>query len=237
MLARCRFPVLVIAAAGAWMLACDNAPTQNQPDVAPQFHHRPGHGGGGGGDGGDSGGEEFPIIAVFSDDLSFKIRSDGRGPYVDGKCGVTGDLGNFDDLRLGAAARLAGKDRKDPDCDADGDGTGEPRTLIFDWPDKPLRNDKFFMNTDQVSTVVGGATELRSGQFTVCNRLVFNPDDSEFPGNGSDLLEVTFDEGDPADPNDDAWTVRTQDGGNDKGFCVGDGVLRHMPFSVRITRK
>lgn len=220
-------PLVAIATACLFALACDEGPTEKAAGpLGPEFAKggKPGSGGGTG---------SFPITAEFGDLVADNIRSDGGGPYVDGVCGVAGSLGNLDDLIL-SASDLKGRDKKN--C-------GAARTLIFDWNDpdddgalKPPRDDRFFMNIDGVATVTG-IDELRKGQFNVCNRLVFDPNDESVGPNGSDLLLVSFDDQGDGDPANDEWTVSTQVPPNDKGFCVGDGRLWHMPFSLTVRRK
>ncbi|MFQ5680349.1 MAG: hypothetical protein ACE5HP_12930 [Gemmatimonadota bacterium] len=192
--------------------------------------------------------EFFPSRDIFRDTQGDKITSDGRtdvpqGPaYVDGVCGVAANVGNFDDARLDPdASPIKGKEKST--C-------GNPRALRFVFDDpadggapKATRVDGIFMNIDGVQTVTSATEVERKGQFNLCNRLVFNPDDPSVGPNGSDRLLVRreSDGGTPADPSDDVWIVRTKtvdDDGDgvvdDLGFCVGDRRLYHMPFELRI---
>ncbi len=183
-----------------------------------------------------------PAVITFHDAVGHKIVSDGRGEYVDGVCGVMADIGNFDDARLDPDADpIKGKERKT--C-----GDARLLTFIFDAPadggaPKDNRSDGIFMSVDDVLTVLDGTSALRTGQFNLCGRLIFNPDDEYAPANGSDLLQVEYAAGDPADPTDDIWTVSNDtdtDGDgviDDLGFCEGDGRLYHMSFSVEIRMK
>jgi len=213
--------------------ACDaTAPSSESGNpLAPEFSHKPGHGGGGGGGGG---GEPSPsTVVTFADRAGDNIRSDLGGSYTDGTCGVVADF-NLTDARLDPDGQYRGKDKRK--C-------GDPRTLTFEWDQpadggatKATRVDGIFMNIDGVETETG-VDVLHNGQFNLCNRLVFNPDDGGVPNNGSDHLLVSFDDGGNADPADDTWTVRTQPAPNDKGYCVGDGRLWHMSFEMTVQRK
>lgn len=184
--------------------------------------------------GGGGGGEPSPsTVVTFADRAGDNIRSDLGGSYTDGTCGVVADF-NLTDARLDPDGQYKGKDKRK--C-------GDPRALTFEWdqPDddgatKATRVDGIFMNIDGVESETG-VDILHNGQFNLCNRLIFNPDDSGEPNNRSDRLLVSFDDGGNADPADDTWTVRTQASPNDKGYCVGDGRLWHMPFEMTIQRK
>ncbi len=215
--------------------ACDaTAPSSDSSNpLAPEFSHKPGHNPGGGG-GGGGGGEPSPsTVVTFADRAGDNIRSDLGGSYTDGTCGVVADF-NLTDARLDPDGQYRGKDKRK--C-------GDPRALVFEWdqPDdggatKVTRVDGIFMNIDGVESETG-VDMLHDGQFNVCNRLIFNPDDSGEPNNGSNRLLVSFDDGGNADPADDTWTVRTQPFPNDKGYCVGDDRLWHMPFELTVERK
>lgn len=185
-----------------------------------------------------------PTIVTLRDAPSDNIRSDDEvrddpkyagPPYEDGVCGVWSDVGSAQDARLSPRGRWTGRYKK---------SCGETRKLVFEFdaPDdlatpKATVVDAIPMNIDDVTTVPNGATELRLGQFNLCDRLLFNPDDSWSPDNGSDLLLVTFDEHDPATDADDEWIVETQPFPNDKGYCDDDGRLWHMPFRLIIRGK
>lgn len=202
---------------------CDQPPTQpNFTDVSAALDAR--GGGGGGGGGGKPGGDAPSASTVinFRDAATDNILSDGNTSYEDGNCGVLADF-SLNDARLDPDANFKGKTAKT--C-------GTPRTLVFVWDTpadggatKATREDGIFMNIDGVETETG-TDVLHMGQFNVCNRLVFNPD--EF--SGSDALLVTSNA-------DGTWTVRTQPAPHDKGYCVGDGRLWHMPFELTIRRK
>lgn len=241
------FPLLAISAmltATATLWAC-NEVSSPDPRVGVQAHHRPGHGGGpGGGDDGADG--AFATIVTFRDASTDNIRSDAElragdplysGPeYEDDVCGAWANLGNFDDARMDPDRNYK-KGKHQRTC-------GDARVLIFEWDQpgdggdpKPTRVDGIFSNIDQVLTVPAGATELRHGQFNLCSRLIFNPQDASIPNNGSDSLLVSFDDKGTTDLLDDAWTVETQPAPNDKGYCEADGRLWHMPFQMTIQRK
>lgn len=214
----------LIASVTALALGCEEQITQ--PDVAavsPQFAR--GDKGGGKPDRGDDGETVSPsTVVTFRDGASDNIRSDGLVSYEDGNCGVLADF-SLTDARLDPDAGFKGKVAKT--C-------GTSRFLLFEWDQpadggnsKPTREDGIFMNIDGVETETG--TNVRHmGQFNVCNRLVFN---SEFHGS-DDLLVSRVVSG-----ADTSWTVRTQPYPNDKGYCVGDGRLWHMPFELTIRRK
>lgn len=216
---------------GLFAWACTEVPTESRVATteATADAKPPWAGGGGGGDGG---GETSSATTVsFSDRADDNILSDDRGDYIDGDCGVLADF-NVTDARLDPDANYKGKAKRE--CPEG------PRGLNFVWDDpvdggsvKPDRLDGIFMNIDAVETETG-VDVLHAGQFNVCNRLVFDP--NEFPG--SDALLVSFDDGGtPSDESDDSWTVRTQAGGNDVGYCVGDGRYWHMPLELTIRRK
>ncbi len=181
-----------------------------------------------------------PSIVVFRDAASDNIRSDDEvrsdaeysGPvYDDGVCGVSATVGNGDDGLLFPSSNYKRKLAK---------SCGDARVFVFEWDDpadggatRPMTASGTLMNIGEVVTVADGATELRLGSFnvSVCNRLLFYPDDPFAPGNGSDLLQVTY------DAASDSWTVETQPYPNDKAWCDNDGRLWHMPFRATITRK
>jgi hypothetical protein len=208
---------------GFLAVACSEVPTDSPAELAaPQFKK-----------GGDKGpptpDDAFSTIVTFRDLGSDNIRSDDRGPYEDGVCGVRADLGNHDDARMHPDAGYSkGKHRKT--C-------GDPRALIIEFdeadgsgPGLPTIEDGVFSNIDQVLAVTG-TDEHHRGQFNaeVCGfRLIFNPDGSD--GAGSDWLLVSR-------VGDDTWTVRTQAPPNDKARCSEDGGLFHMPFQMTIQRK
>lgn len=188
----------------------------------------------------------FPTIVTFRDAPSDNIRGDAElrggdglwtGPqYESGVCGVGADLGNLNDAKLDPDAGHRGK-KMEREC-------GSARVMVFEWdqpvgggPHKPTRVDGIFSNIHHVLTVLSGTMVLRKGQFNLCSRLIFNPDDPWIPDNGSDLLLVSFDDKGDADLLNDEWSVRTQDYPSDKGYCEGDGRLWHMPFQMTIRRK
>lgn len=214
-------------------VACTDAWPPSGDLLEPGFSHTPGHRDG-----------TFPTVTSLRDGATDNIRSDAElrsdaqyaGPtYTDGACGVMSNLGNLNDARMDPDAAYSGK-KLERSC-------GRARVLIFEWDQpadggltKPTRVDGIFSNIDHVLTVTG-ADERRKGQFNVCSRLIFNPDDRDIPNNGSDLLLVSFDDKGDADPANDEWTVRTQPYPTDKGYCEGDGRLWHMPFQLTIRRK
>jgi hypothetical protein len=173
---------------------------------------------------------------VFRDAATDKIRSDDEvrddakysGPaYQDGVCGVASHVGTS--TSNASLFPIAGyKPKLAKTC-------GAERAFVFEFDDGSTSNTVVagtLMYVDQVESVPDGATELRLGQFntSACNRLMFDPDNRFTPGNGSNLLTVTYDAG------SDSWTVGTQPYPNDKAWCDNDGQLWHMPFRATITR-
>jgi hypothetical protein len=130
-------PLVALVAAVA-VLACESAGPTAPDDLAPGFHHQPGHGkgggngGGGGDDGGDGGGSDGPVVtlsgAASGDHGDKTIKENNRqveigggpqsetsfafagarGRYEAGQC--TAARGNPDGptLDAGTAAELAG---------------------------------------------------------------------------------------------------------------------------------
>ena len=230
------YPIMAaVAALGFIWAACSDAPTESPAELAdPQFAK-------GGKPGPGTPSDAFPTIVMFRDDDSDNIRSDGRGSYEDGVCGVFADLGNKDDARMHPDAMYRnGKHRKT--C-------GASRVIIIELNDPKDNGSKLgqivagvFSNIDKVLTVTGTNVKQSAGVFNTlsagtCNQLVFNPVPRFLPKNGSDLLLVSFDDRGTADVADDVWTVRTQGFPNDKGFCSEGGGLFHMPFQMTIERQ
>ena len=228
--------IAAVAALGFIWTACSDAPTESPAELAaPQFKK-------GGKPGPPTPDDAFPTIVTFRPDLTDKIRSDDElrsddlynGPaYEDGVCGVTADLGNFDDARMNPDANYR-KGRHLKTC-------GDARVLIIELDDPDDDGGSglsrivagVFSNIDQVLTVTGTDPELHWGVFNApdpCGQLFFDPAPSFHPSNASNLLLVSYD-------GADTWTVRTQDFPNDVGFCSGDGRLFHMPFQMTIRRQ
>ena len=222
-------------------IACTDAPTDSPAELAaPQFAK-------GGKPGPGTPDDAFPTIVRFRDALTDNIRSDAelrvgdglyKGPdYEDGVCGVTADLGNFDDARMNPDANYRkGKHRKT--C-------GDARVLIIEGDDPVDGGSKFsiafgvFSNIDKVLTVTG-TDERRWGVFNApapCGQLFFSHKDIP-KGGGSDSLLVSFDDnGTRAIPADDVWIVKTQPYPDDVGFCSEGDRLFHMPFQMTIRRQ
>jgi hypothetical protein len=162
----------------------------------------------------------------FSDQTADNVRSDGRGTYRDGLCGVTARL-NFDDAILNPSARPIGGQQK-RQC-----GTTAPRyvALEFDDPldgvatDFPITGQSNHLSVDKIGTVTvdAGAVERQAQLNGTCNRLVFNPD--EFPGTSRVLVTRIG-------PN--TWSVVAPIGA--VAWCVGRGKAYRMPFAVTVTQ-
>lgn len=194
--------------------------------------------------------DDSAAIVKFRDDPDDHIRSDAEvrtdskytGPeYANGVCGVFADLGAFGDARLDADDGYKGNMRR---------SCGEERVFVFDFsapltgdpgPVGPDPNSNDFVNVHDVTSVTGSGA-LRRGLFVNarCGRLVFNPDDTEVPNNGSDLLSVSFDDQGDGDPLNDTWTIRTVDTDGDglvgEAYCQGEGRLFLMPFEATFQR-
>ncbi len=218
-------------------IACSDAPTESPAELAaPQFKK-------GGKPGPPTPPDAFPTKVTFRDDLNHNIRSDRelrsddlyKGPaYEDGVCGVTADLGNFDDARMNPDANYR-KGRHLKTC-------GASRVIIIELNDPDDNGSELgqivagvFSNIDKVLTVTGPTWGVFNAP-NPCGQLFFDPDVPE--RGGSNSLLVSFDDnGTPADPADDVWTVKTQPYPDDKGFCSENGRLFHIPFEMTIERQ
>ena len=163
---------------------------------------------------------------VFTDQASDNVRSDGRGNYRDGLCGVTARL-NLDDAILNPSARpISGSQRRQ--C---GSTASRFIALEFDDPvdgvtsDFPLTGQSHYLSVDKIGTVtVGAGTVERKAQLNgTCNRLVFNPD--EFPGTSRLLVTRT---------SANTWSVSAPAGA--VAWCVGRNKAYRMPFAVTVTQ-
>ena len=154
---------------------------------------------------------DFRAVTVsFANDLEDKIRSDDRGAYVDGDCGVWANIGNFDDARLDPDREYKGK-KLARTC-------GDARALVFEFPDwRETKTVGAFMNIDGLDAIPfeePPVTRTTTALFHVCNTL-------EFP---QVLAERT---------TETTWTVTT-DGASDDATCA-DGSVYDMPFTLYIT--
>jgi hypothetical protein len=163
---------------------------------------------------------------AFSDQVGDNVRSDGRGSYLDGLCGVTARL-NLDDAILNPSARpISGSQRRQ--C-----GTTTPRfvALEFDDPvdgvtsDFPLTGQSHHLSVDKIGTVTteSGTVERKAQLNGTCNRLVFNPE--EFPGTSRLLVTRT---------GGNTWSVLAPVGA--VAWCVGRNKAYRMPFAVTVTQ-
>jgi hypothetical protein len=151
---------------------------------------------------------EFRAVTVtFADSPSDKIRSDLRGAYADGTCGVWANIGNFADVRL------------DPDRDYKrklARTCGEARALVFEFGDwRGTKTVGAFMNIDKLDDLaVGQELTDADAQFNVCNVLLFE-----------NVRAVRT--------SATTWTVTT-DGASDAAVCA-DGSAYAMPFTLTIS--
>ena len=154
-----------------------------------------------------------PVAVTFTDapgDVP-GVRSDGRGPYVDGTCGVWANIGNFADARFDPDRDYKRKMARDPEC-------GAARALEFDFSDdRETRIDGIFMSVedlDDLDLAVGGDTTGVHAQFNVCNTLVY--------------LNVRA-----VRTSATSWTVTTN-GASAAATCSGDSSTQNMPFTLEI---
>ncbi|MCL7984637.1 MAG: hypothetical protein M8872_05210 [marine benthic group bacterium] len=163
--------------------------------------------------------EEWPIAVTFADRDGDQVRSDAElrpdlsdHAYVDGECGVWGNIGNFDDARM------------DPDRDwkrklARTCGTERVIVFEFDEPREPARAEVgAFLSVEDICTMAVGDTP-RTGvpaQFNVCNVL-------------------SFDAGVQVQRTDASTWIVSTDGTDAAATCLGDGSTHTMPFELTIT--
>ena len=182
-----------------------------------------------------------PAITVAFRDLGTdKVRSDGRGTYIDRECGVSATF-NLTDARLDPDANKI--QRKE----ATACGRRDPRVVrvaltqpTIDSPTHSLDGttaDGNFFLVDEVELVTAGTeakTAVIHGPFGCALGLRFNSNlDSK-----SNFVDVT------KNP-DDSWTVTTQPAPNDVAVCLPDqanpnaGPPRyyHLPFEITVRLK
>ncbi len=137
------------------------------------------------------------------------VRSDGRGPYVDGMCGVWANIGNFADARFDPDRDYKRKMARDPEC-------GAARALVFDFSDdRETRIDGIFMSVEDLDDLaVGDDVTGVHAQFNVCNTLVY-----------VNVRAVRT--------SATSWTVTT-DLASAAATCSGDGSTQNMPFTLEI---
>ena len=150
---------------------------------------------------------DFRSVTVeFADGAGDRIRSDARGVYADGECGVWANIGNWADARL------------DPDRDYKpklARKCGDPRALVFEFPDwRGTKTVGAFMNINKIDNLAPGQFFTDSAQFNVCNTLVFEE------------VKTTRN-------SDGTWTTTTN-GASDVAVCA-DGSVYAMPFTLTIT--
>jgi hypothetical protein len=166
------------------------------------------------------------LLFVFADEAADNIRSDGRGTYRDGVCGVTARL-NLDDAILRPSARpISGSQKRQ--C-----GTTAPRYVALEFDDAldgvttdfPLSGQSNHVSIDKIGTVTpDSGTVPRRAQFNgTCSRLVFNPD--EFPGTSVVLVTRT---------GETTWSVVAPAGS--VAWCVGRAKAYRMPFAIEVTQ-
>lgn len=163
---------------------------------------------------------------AFSDGTSHNVRSDARGNYRDGLCGVTARL-NLDDAILNPSARpISGAQRRQ--C---GSTVARYVVLEFDDPldgvtsDFPVTGQSHYLSVDKIGTVTAetGTVERKAQLNGTCNRLVFNPD--EFPGTSRLLVTRT---------GSATWSVEAPAGA--VAWCVGRNKAYRMPFAMTVTQ-
>ena len=152
------------------------------------------------------------VTVTFENGDGYLIESDGRGAYVDGRCGVWANIGNFDDARLDPDREYKGK-KLARTC-------GDARALVFEFPDpRGTKTVGAFMNIDGLDAMPTEnlpAMMETTALFHVCNTLLF----------GRVLAERT---------SATTWTVTTDgDGASDEAKCA-DGSVYNMPFTLTIT--
>ena len=160
----------------------------------------------------DPGDVDFrPVTVTFTDAPGDEpgVRSDGRGPYIDGKCGVWANIGNFADARFDPDRDYRRKMARDPEC-------GVARALEFDFSDdRETRTDGIFMSVEDLDDLlVGDDVTGVQAQFNVCNTLVY-----------LDVRAVRT--------SATTWTVTT-DGASEAATCSGDDSPQNMPFTLEI---
>lgn len=164
----------------------------------------------GGGKGPPGGGDptERPITVTFENRDG--IRSDGRGTYVDGVCGVWANVGNLNDMRMDPDRNYKRKTAKT--C-AD---YAAPRLLVFEFDDdRGVKEAGAFMTVEDIDPMALDEVKTTWAQFNVCNVLRF--------GN----VQATR--------TADGWTVTT-DGASDLAVCA-DGSEHSMPFTLTIAEQ
>jgi len=147
------------------------------------------------------------VTVTFADSPDDKIRSDLRGVYADGTCGVWANIGNFADVRLDPDRDY--KRKLAPTC-------GEARALVIEFGDwRGTKTVGAFMNIDKLDDLaVNEELTDADAQFNVCNVLLFE-----------NVRAVRTSE--------TTWTVTT-DGASDAAVCV-DGSAYNMPFTLYIS--
>jgi hypothetical protein len=162
---------------------------------------------------------EWPIAVTFADRDGDQVRSDaelrpelGDHAYVDGDCGVWGNIGNFDDARMDPDREWKRKLART--CDRE-------RVIVFEFdePRVPARAEVgAFMSVEDICTMSVG-DEPRTGvpaQFNVCNVL-------------------SFDAGVRVERTDASTWIVSTDGTDAAATCLGDGSTHTMPFELTIT--
>ena len=198
-----------LAAVVLMVSACADVPTTPDLDVPGPLFAK------GGGKGGGNKNAPPPITVTFLDRLGDNIRSDGRGSYVDGACGVTAFF-SLEDARLTTGGNIRRKDATA--CE----GTG-PRAVMVSFaqlmegsPPGPqdgniVAADFFKVNEVELVTEEDGSVP-RSAVVHGAGcafGLRFNPNLAP----QSDLVTVT------KNPNG-TWTIATQPFPDDVAACT-----------------
>jgi hypothetical protein len=185
--------------------------------------------------------EDRPITIEFRDDAVYNIRSDTRGIYVDGECGVKATF-NIYDARLDPDANKI--NRKDRVACGGRQARSVKVNLSQPTGDSPpheldgTTQDGNFFKVDEVELVTAPGITVQStavihGPFGCALGLRFNHNlDSK-----SNFVDVT-------NNGDETWTVATQPDDNDVAVCLPDnnpnaGPARyyHLRFEVTVTLK
>ena len=223
-----------LAAVVLMVSACADAPTTPDLEVPGPLFAKPG------GKGGGNKNAPPPITVTFLDRLGDNIRSDGRGSYVDGACGVTAFF-SLEDARLTTGGNIRRKD-------ATACGGTEPRAVMVSFTQRVLGSPpgpqngntvaaNFFKVNEVELVTEGNGTVLRSAVVHGAGcafGLRFNPNLDP----NSDLVTVTK-------IADGTWTVATQDYPDNVAACLPDEdspnpappSYYHLSFSITVVLK
>ena len=240
-------PMLIAAIAFLAAACTDGTPTSVTDASAPNFGHKPNHNPGG--DGGDPPAGDPPITVTFLNEANSNVRSDNRGPYVDGECGVMATF-NLQD------ARLVPDNRKIKPNDAGNCGGRDPRFVAFEFRSEdlvagsPRREELEDTGVRAAHGFKVNEVELVTGTDQPRAAVVHGPGCAHslrFSSNRTDQdglniavndVLVTYNDG------NNTWTVRAEPP-NDVAVCIPDEDRKdppprtywHMPFEVTVALK